>query len=176
MQLSYTIREDDYLMYNLYNAKTNNTYKNYVVRDLTTWVGLALILLAFFMMMGNLTTVFITLTLSTIILVWRFFRLKDYFAKQYKEQLKHVGVESAINYLFLEQDFIRIETADYELKLRCNSINKIGEMKQLFFIQTSLMAIIIPTAIEAYQPLKEYLKKISKEQDLQFVEDLGYKW
>ena len=87
-----------------------------------------------------------------------------------------MGVESATNHLLLEQDFIRIETADYELKLKCNSITKIGETKQLFFIQTSLMAIIIPTTIEAYQPFKEYLKKTSKEQDLQFVEDLDYKW
>lgn len=179
MDISYILREEDYLQFNLYVASNSKVVKRRRVLSRYVLPGAYLLfaLISFYvnaMIMGIIFLVFSILW----VLLYPAYEVKKY-VKAYKKYIKSNLSRSLNNQVELKvkDDFIYLYDHTSEHKISIVSLYELVELPGIFLLSSDVgKAIIIPKDQIDVSLVRQNLNDLSRTHKIPLIEKLDWKW
>lgn len=179
MMYKIILKQEDFLNYQLFTAsKSKQTRK----KRISTWLILTGLMLSigfvalqkeekflayYFLIFGIITLVFYP--------YYQRIQYKKHFLKHIIEHYQNrFGAESELGF---KNGFIINSSDEREGKIKLSEIDIINEIDDNVFIKIKTgESVIVPKRAEGYDELKQELQKIATNLDIQWNEELEWKW
>lgn len=180
MTLTYSLDQNDFLQNQLYIASSSKTLKK---KRKSAWLGStsALFLLSIiFLYFGNTLFFFYFLLVSILALIllptYQRKKLKKHYSNYITENYQY-RIGKIVNIHFTESD-IHTQDITGETTIRLSEIENITETTDYFYIRMKTKHVLIISKLKVYNPydVKVELQRISQKLNVDFVEDLNWKW
>ena len=180
MNLKYFLTEEDYLNHQLYLASTKESVRKQRRKSLL-WICTLFVLLGVLLYdREKYVETYIFIGSAFLSLFFYPIYLRNYYKNYYNKYVVE-NYKSRFNKeteLKFEAEFFISSDGNNETKISLKEIEEIVELKELVLLKIKLggALIIKKPVVGEFNYLQDYLKKLSKELDVKYVEDLNWKW
>nr|WP_294938619.1 YcxB family protein [uncultured Flavobacterium sp.] len=180
MKLKYSLNQDDFLIHQLYISSKSETVRK-ARRKSLIWVIIMFIIIGLmFYDRNELMTTYVFGGMAIITLFLYPFYLASHYKKHYKKFIldtykNRFNKESEVTF---EPEFFKSSSEGNETKMSLSEVEEINEIQNHIFLRLKSGGglIIKKSKIENITAFKDYLKKLSIELDIKYIEDLNWKW
>ncbi|GAA4139037.1 hypothetical protein GCM10022216_16740 [Sphingobacterium kyonggiense] len=179
MDISYILREEDYLQFNLYVASNSKVVKRRRIlsRYVVPAAYLIFALISFYMNAMIMGVIFLIFSILWVLL-FPAYEVKKY-VKAYKKYIQSNLSRSLNNQVELKvkDDFIYLNDHTSEHKISIASLYELVELPSIFLLSSDVgSAILIPKDQIDVSLVKQNLMDLSRTHKIPLIEKLDWKW
>lgn len=178
IDIKYILEENDFLQLNLYFFKTQGKLKSIIYKTFIAYLAIIFILCGFLIWKYEYYIAIILIVVAGIISIFHSKRMKNIYLKIFKKSIKQY--ESRFNKeveLQVMDSVLHVKSVAGEFDFNLSQIDSISETEEYFLIKLKIEAIIIPKKrLENANLIKEDLIKLSNKLNIEFINDLNWKW
>ncbi len=178
IDIKYILKENDFLLANLYYYKTEGKLKKIILKTWALYTVIMTILVGIMLLKKETFISLIFLFLYIILSMTHSGRIKNVYFKNFQKSMKayenrfnkEVKLKFSVSQLHIESV---MGTTDFNI----SQIDSIAETKNHFFIKLRPDTIIIPkSSVEHLVILKNDIVSIAEKLNLKFHQDTEWKW
>lgn len=180
MTLKYILKEEDFLIYQLYTSSKKDSVRKTRRKSLLWVIALFLIISAMFYDRDDMLKTYLFIGMAFLSIIFYPLYLSDHYKKHYRKFIienykNRFNKEADVSF---EADFFISSSESSETKIGFSEIEEMNEIENYIFfkLKSGGGLIIRKSGIEDLNSLKDYLKKLSTELNVKYIEDLNWKW
>lgn len=178
IDLKYILEENDFLQLNLYFFETEGKLKRLIYKSFVAYLLIIFILCVFLIWKYEYYIPIILIVFTAILSIFHSKRMKNMYLKIFKKNIK--SYENRFNKeveLQISDSVLSVKSVAGEFYFNLSQIDSISETIEYFIIRLKIEAIIIPKRkLENLEVLKENFIELSRKLNVDFINDLNWKW
>ncbi|WP_231426251.1 hypothetical protein [Pedobacter sp. Leaf250] len=178
IDIKYILKEKDFLQANLYHFKNDGKLKQIILKTWFAYLFIISMLIAFLLWKDEMLMALILFCILLIISFFHSGRMKRHYIHHYKKLLK--AYESRFDKevrLKINDSHLHYESVAGQSDVFLSQISSMSETENHFFIKLKIETVIIPKAgIENVNRLRDDLISLARNLNLNYHEDLSWKW
>ena len=178
IDIKYILEENDFLQLNLYFFKTEGKLKSIIRKTFIAYLIIIFILCSFLIWKNEYLVATTLLVVAAIISIFHSKRMKSIYLKIFTKNIKQY--ESRFNKeveLQVSDSLLQVKSVAGKFDFNLSQIDFISETNEYFIIKLKIEAIIIPKKrLENVNILKGDLTKLSEKLNIEFINNLNWKW
>lgn len=178
IDIKYILEENDFLQLNLYFFKTEGKLKSFIRKTFIAYLAIIFILCGFLIWKKEYLSTATLLIVAAIISIFHSKRMKSIYLKIFAKNI--IQYESRFNKeveLQVSDSLLKVKSVAGKFDFNLSQIDSISETDDYFIIKLKIEAIIIPKkSLENVNILKEDFTKLSEKLNIEFINNLNWKW